>query len=67
MGLALVQKRHSAPDTPVSSFPLPPSDRMPAAKPMNALQPGDRVLLHESATILSRFPGAQEKKAWRAA
>lgn len=67
MGLALVQKRHGAPDTPVSIFPLPPSDRMPEAKPMNALQPGDRVLLHEGATILSRFPGAKEKKAWRAA
>jgi len=61
MGMAYVEKRYNEPGTTVGIFALPAPDRMPEPKPLNALALGDRVLLHEWATILERFPTPEEK------
>ncbi len=61
MGMAYVEKRYNEAGTPIGIFALPAPDRMPEAKPMNALQLGDRVLLPEWATVLERFPTPEEK------
>jgi hypothetical protein len=32
---------------------------------MDELTAGDRVLLHDEATVLTRFPEDEEKETWR--
>ena len=54
LGLAYVDKRHNRPGTRIGIFNLPRQAR--PEKPWADLAPGDRVLLHDEAIILSRFP-----------
>ncbi|MDH7486720.1 MAG: glycine cleavage system aminomethyltransferase GcvT [Anaerolineae bacterium] len=54
LGLAYVEKRYNRPGTPIAIFNLP-SRPQPEKSPQE-LQPGDRVLLHDEAVVLSRFP-----------
>jgi glycine hydroxymethyltransferase len=65
MGMAYIEKRYNVPGTPISVFPLPGAERS-EQKPLGALHPGDRVTLPEGATVLTRFPQAEEKAAWGA-
>ena len=55
LGLALVESRYQREGLPIGIFPLP-ARGMPEGKPKRELRPGDRVLLHVEATVLSRFP-----------
>lgn len=63
MGMAWVEKRYNIPGTPIGIFPSV-GGRTADVKPWADLQIGDRVLLHEAAAILSRFPDTQEKEGW---
>jgi len=67
LGLALVDKRFSKEGTPIGIFVLPHHQgrHLPPEKPKDQLREGDRVLLHEGATVLSRFPNETEIKSWR--
>lgn len=58
LGLALVDKRYARPDNKVGIFPLRPGAR--PEKPKGDLASGDQVLLHEWATVLTRFPVERE-------
>ncbi len=58
-GLALIDRRHHRPGNRIGIFPLPRREGH-EEKPKDALQPGDRVLLHEWAVILERFPSRRE-------
>jgi len=64
MGMAYVEKRYNVPDTPIGIFPLPPAERMPESKPIASLNLGERVILPEAATVLTRFPTPEEKGKW---
>ena len=55
LGLALVEPRYQQEGLSIGIFPLPVR-RIPEDKPKGKLRPGDRVLLHVEATVLSRFP-----------
>ncbi len=66
LGLAHVETPYSEPGTEIAIFPLPHGkERSP--KPIADLASGDRVPLHVSATVLSRFPEDKEKVLWRSA
>jgi glycine hydroxymethyltransferase len=54
LGLAYVDKRHNRPGTRIGIFNLPQRPR--AEKVREELTAGDRVLLHDEAIVLSRFP-----------
>jgi glycine hydroxymethyltransferase len=54
LGLAYVGERHNRPGTRIGIFNLPSRPRPEKAR--EDLVPGDRVLLHDEAIILSRFP-----------
>jgi glycine cleavage system aminomethyltransferase T len=55
-GMAYVDRRQSDEGTVIGIFQLP-RDRGRSAEANPAdLKPGERVLLHEEATIVSRFP-----------
>ena len=58
LGLALVEKRYARPDNKFGIFPLRPGTR--PEKPKGELASGDQVLLHEWATVLTRFPIERE-------
>lgn len=56
VGLAYVDRRYAGEGTAIGIFPLP-RDKGRGTEPAKAdLRPGDRVLIHEEATVLSRFP-----------
>jgi len=55
VGLALVASRYQQEGLPIGIFPLP-TRRVPEERSKRELRPGDRVLLHVGATVLSRFP-----------
>jgi glycine hydroxymethyltransferase len=55
VGLALVDKRSATKGKTIYLYRLPPAGRLPAAKPMNELAPGDAVLLPDEALIVKRF------------
>ena len=38
---------------------------VPSCKAMDELTAGDWVLLHDEATVLTRFPEDEEKETWR--
>ena len=38
---------------------------VPPCKGMDELTTGDQVLLHDEATVLTRFPDDEEKETWR--
>ena len=58
MGLAYVQKQVSARGTRLGVFQL--DARSWAEKPLNELKAGDRVQLHDSMTVISRFLNKKE-------
>ncbi|MDQ7823566.1 MAG: glycine cleavage system aminomethyltransferase GcvT [Candidatus Eremiobacteraeota bacterium] len=58
IGLASVKKRYAQPNTRVAVFILP-RDKA-EEKQKHEIQPGDKVLLHEEALILTRFPAQGE-------
>mgnify|MGYP005840343201 CR=1 FL=1 len=67
LGLALVDKRFSKEGTPIGIFVLPHHEErtLPPEKPKDQLSEGDQVLLHDEATVISRFPGENEIQSWR--
>ncbi len=54
LGLAYVDKRYNRPGTRIGIFNLPRRPRSEKAR--EDLSPGDRVLLHDQAVVLGRFP-----------
>ncbi|MHB9091305.1 MAG: glycine cleavage system aminomethyltransferase GcvT, partial [Chloroflexota bacterium] len=59
-GLAYVDRRYAEEGTAIGIFPLP-RERGRGAEPGKPdLKPGDRVLIHEEATVVSRFPARQK-------
>jgi glycine hydroxymethyltransferase len=54
LGLAYVDKRQSRPGSDIGILNLP--SRPQEARAWEELSPGDRVLLHDPAVILTRFP-----------
>jgi glycine hydroxymethyltransferase len=54
LGLAIVEERYNRPGMPIGVFNLPARAR--PEKAPEELEPGDRVLLHDDAVVLSRFP-----------
>lgn len=62
IGLALVKRRYAQPNTRVGVFILPRDKKSVAEKSKDELISGDRVLLHEEAMIITRFPVQGESK-----
>ena len=64
LGMAYVESRYHRPGDEIGIFSLP-------AKPLvekedkAGLQPGDQIQLPDAATILARFPDAEERAHWR--
>jgi glycine hydroxymethyltransferase len=63
LGLAYVDKRYNREGEQIGVFPLP--GKVPPCKAMDELTAGDQVLLHDEATVLTRFPQDEEKETWR--
>lgn len=59
LGMALVERRQHRVGNRIGIFPLPRRSGKPE-KPKEALESGDQVLLHEWATVLTRFPVERE-------
>lgn len=59
LGQALISRRHHRPGAQIGIFPLPSRRRKPE-KSKDQLDLGDKVVLHEWATILERFPEDRE-------
>jgi len=55
IGLAYVDKKYNREGTQIGIIPLP-HDKVPPTKPVEELALGDKMLLHEKATVLTRFP-----------
>jgi glycine hydroxymethyltransferase len=55
VGLAYVDKKYNREGTPIGIIPLP-HDKVPPTKPVEELALGDKMLLQEWATVLTRFP-----------
>ncbi len=55
LGMAYVDKRYNKEGTQIGVFALP-HGKVPAEKPKDELGEGDQVLLHNWATVLTRFP-----------
>jgi len=62
MGMALVDRRYTEPGTAIAIYPTPAGRRGPSAKLPAELERGDKVVLPEWATILTRFPEEEEEK-----
>ena len=61
IGMAYVDRRYEEEGTAIGIFPLP-RERGRQGEPAKAdLKLGDRLLLHEEATVLSRFPARQAR------
>jgi glycine cleavage system T protein len=56
IGLALVKRRYAQPNTRVAIFILPRDAKSLSEKSKAELGSGDKVLLHEEAMIITRFP-----------
>jgi glycine cleavage system T protein len=63
MGMAIVDRRYTKPGTAITIYPTPAGQRGPSAKPPAELEQGDKVVLPEWATVLTRFPEEEEKAA----
>jgi hypothetical protein len=61
--LAYVDKRYNRVGEQIGLFNLP--KKVPPGKAMDELTAGDQVLLHDEATVLTRFPEDEEKETWR--
>jgi glycine hydroxymethyltransferase len=55
IGLAYVDRRYNRVGTPIGIIPLPHGE-IPPTKPVEELALGDKMLLQEWATVLTRFP-----------
>ncbi|MCL4458374.1 MAG: glycine cleavage system aminomethyltransferase GcvT [Chloroflexi bacterium] len=55
IGLAFVDRNYTAEGTRIGIFVLPREEAVSVEKTKRDLVPGDRVLLHEEATVISRF------------
>jgi glycine hydroxymethyltransferase len=55
VGLAYVDRKYNREGTPIGIIPLP-HDKVPPTKPVEELALGDKMLLQEWATVLTRFP-----------
>ena len=53
MGQAYIDQRHAAKGTEINVFPRP--TREDWDKPYEELEMGDRLVLHNEATVVSRF------------
>ncbi len=64
LGLAYVQSRYAKPGDDIGIFNVPAK---PVVEKNNKaeLQPGDKVALPDSATLLPRFPNKAERARWR--
>jgi glycine hydroxymethyltransferase len=63
LGLAYVDERYNREGEQIGIFSLP--GKVPPCKDMGELSAGDKVLLHDEATVLTRFPEDEEKETWR--
>ncbi len=54
VGLAYVDQRHAKKGTEINIFPRPTREGW--EKPYEELEMGDRLVLHNEATVVSRFP-----------
>jgi glycine hydroxymethyltransferase len=63
LGLAYVEERYNREGEQIGIFTLP--GKVPPCKGMDELTTGDKVLLHDEATVLTRFPDDEEKETWR--
>ena len=64
IGLALVDKRYNEPGSEIGVFPSSQADEG-TLKSLKDLTSGDKVPLSIKATILKRFPDAEEKAGWK--
>lgn len=63
IGLAYVRKKYSEPNSKVGVFILPRDKKSLQEKTKDNLNTGDKVIVHEDAVILSRFPVPEENKS----
>ncbi|MDY7040686.1 MAG: glycine cleavage system aminomethyltransferase GcvT, partial [Chloroflexota bacterium] len=63
IGMAIVDRRYTEPGTTIAIYPTPTGRRGPSGKPPADLDQGDKVMLPEWATILTRFPEEEERAA----
>jgi glycine hydroxymethyltransferase len=61
VGLAYVDGKYNREGVQIGIIPLP-YRRVPPARPVEELKLGDKMLLHEKATVLTRFPEEEEPK-----
>jgi glycine hydroxymethyltransferase len=59
IGLAYVDRKYNREGTPIGIIPLPHT-KIPPTKPVEEMALGDKMLLHERATVLPRFPVEEE-------
>ena len=60
VGLAYVERKYNRPGVQIGIIPLPA--RIPPAKPVEELDLGDKLLLQQWATVLTRFPEKQGRR-----
>jgi len=60
VGLAYVERKYNRPGEQIGIIPLPA--RIPPAKPVDELDLGDRLLLQQWATVLTRFPEEEGRR-----
>lgn len=58
IGLAYVDKKYNREGAQIGIIPLPHA-KVPPTKPVEELALGDKMLLHEKATVLTRFPESE--------
>jgi glycine hydroxymethyltransferase len=61
VGLAYVDRKYNREGVQIGVIPLP-HRKVPPTKPVEELALGDKMLLHEKATVLPRFPEEEEPK-----
>jgi hypothetical protein len=62
VGMAYVERKYNRPGVQIGIIPLPA--RIPPTKPIEELALGDKMLLQQWATVLTRFPEEEEKMRW---
>jgi glycine hydroxymethyltransferase len=64
LGLAYVGSRYARPGEEIGVYALPPKPLVERSNKAD-LAPGDKVSLHDAATLLPRFPDRAERAHWR--
>jgi glycine hydroxymethyltransferase len=64
LGLAYIQSRYAHPGDEVGVINLPAKPLLEKANKAE-LEPGDKVILPDRATLLGRFPDVAERARWR--